>query len=163
MYKFLPTQALKSMKFEDYYKKYRDPTTANSVVKTEIESVIASIFEAYPDMTFIWLQGYTPEWNDGDLCEHHMNLATSLSDPTGLLNDAIEDKQLPKGLSTDLVPVPPPAYKTPMDQRNVNDLLIRISNLYKAAYDTNWNVIHTRSTNPDRLINTVSSRYDCGY
>lgn len=151
------------MKFEDYYKKYADLTTASSVVKTEIENVIASIFEAYPDMTFIWLQGYTPEWNDGDPCEHHMNFATSLSDSSGILNDAIVDRQFPKGLSADLVPVSLPTYKACMDQRNVNDLLRRMSNLYRAAYDTNWNVIHTRSSSSDRLIDTVSSRYDCGY
>lgn len=146
----------------EYLEKYKKPN-AESVEK-EIKEVLTAAFSEIPELSFIWLRGYTPSWNDGEPCYHHMNTATNLSDPDYLIREYYDQmKDLPDNFietckANDYADL---LIKRPQIER-LHKLLQNMSSLFQAVYDTNFDVIWTRKDGGNTPM-SVRREYDCGY
>lgn len=149
----------------EYLEKYKKPNA--ETVNAEINDVLTVVFSEIPELSFIWLRGYTPSWNDGEPCKHRMHIATNLSDPDWLIRDdegrRHQMKDLPEGFmdsckADDFVYL---TRKRPEIEK-VHRLLHNMSGLIQAVYNTNFDVVYTRKDRGNTPA-YVCREYDCGY
>lgn len=56
--------------FDDFYNKYSIPGKSKEIIRAELLAAAKACFDEYPSLLNISFSGYTPEWNDGEPCEH---------------------------------------------------------------------------------------------
>lgn len=149
----------------EYLEKYKKPNA--ETVNAEIRDVLTAVFSEIPELSFIWLRGYTPMWNDGEPCEHCMQIATNLSDPDWLIRDdgerKVQMKDLPEGFMDSCKA---DDFACLLEKRpkieNLHRLLHNMNGLIQAVYNTNFDVVYTRKDRSNTPA-SVCREYYCGY
>lgn len=149
----------------DYLEKYKKPNAES--VNAEIKEVLTAVFSEIPELSFIWLRGYTPVWNDGEPCEHRMLIATNLSDPDWLIRDddhrPNQMKDLPEGFMDNCKTDAFACFeKKHPEIEKIHRLLHNMSGLFQGVYNTNFDIIYTRKDRGN-IPASVCREYDCGY
>lgn len=87
------TMTTVTTKFQENYDKYVSTKQNLNLdsLRNEFREIMKSCFEANPEVVAIYIQGYTPSFNDGDVCRHRQGslilTETSVSDPDYILDE----------------------------------------------------------------------------
>lgn len=114
---------------------------ARQLLQEGLISDFAALFDVYPEIKTLQLRGYTPSWNDGDLCYHTQR--TPEINGFSWSSDPIEPRRVSKETET--------AVRSYTNSESEN---------LEEVFGTNWQLDFTRME--DGSIEFKKSDYNCG-
>lgn len=129
-----------------------------------VQAVFEEVFALDSDINVVCVRGYTPSWNDGDVCTHSSEMFT------GALRDGYNGRQFRDYQDYDqsLKEVFVDEYQHFVNEdadndnlRNAASLMWEFDGLIQDVYGTNYQLIVRRTANNAIVIE--DEEYDCGY
>lgn len=125
--------------------------------------------DKFPNLDVIYITGTTPEWNDGDTCEHSSEIFIEAAKHSGLGDlygimyncyDINDQEELDKKVPVDLHHVNKKLTKDEIYEINEILYTAQLEKNLTTVFDTNWMIfIDLRSEDPA----VTKEDYECGY
>lgn len=110
--------------------------------------LILKLHQEYPNFNVLSIKGTTPEWNDGDTCEHSSEVNVYYVD-----DDVEHDLELPDGFEYNLGLTREEAREIEKELNLIDDMLVEI-------YGTNYKLA---AAIVDGQVQINHEEYYCGY
>ena len=138
------------MTFLEQFKTAREVYTSliNDHSNEILKEIIKELGISYPGLTSGMIIGYTPNWNDGDACEHSSDIQISYLDEEALVTfmELEEDHEFNNLSSTDSRKIE--------NELNLVDIILQ--EVYGTDYQFGFTII-------DGTVTIKHEYYECGY
>lgn len=150
------------MSFNDFYQEYVENVPTHKELKKKLEKLAQSCFEEVPDLVEIRIRGWTPFWNDGDVCYHTEEVAvfseTSYLDSS--YGELVDNYMEERYSDSDEEPKLSKAKKGSAVER-VSQLIER-QPLVRLIYDTNF-MVKILKNDQGKVVISHDDWYDYDY